>query len=108
VVIWIVLLLYKTGLVEHLARLNATLEELAPHFIHHPLPEKDQHQTWAPDAEILPSELIDHQRVLDDDVVPVYAPPPHLSHTDGQLWEKLSHNHWPALLGVYNMSLFGK
>ncbi|KAL3831431.1 hypothetical protein ACJMK2_023182 [Sinanodonta woodiana] len=107
-VLWISLIIYKTGLVDHFT--NSTMYT--------------SNET-ATSGEIPPQEQLHHHQVMEeslrhngrfsedfqryfyrdmDDVEPASA----LEHTDLQLWKRLSYKHWPVLFDYYNISIYGR
>ena len=122
-------MVYKSGLVQHLTLANSTdlagtEAETSPFpslekFIS--LSHKDTQQTWAPDVEPQsgrndpePAEFTatrSADMAADSSLAKgnrADYTPRKLHHTEPELWRHLSHNHWPTLLGYYNISLPGR
>lgn len=103
-VIWIVLLVYKTGLVHHITNtsystngtdLPKSVDDLEQII-------KLQEQTTTGDQHKLDMlSSLAFWRQDDDDLGSV-------KHTDLETWRKLSHVHWVTMFGYYNISLIGK
>ncbi|KAL5006353.1 hypothetical protein ScPMuIL_015159 [Solemya velum] len=95
-VIWIALIVYKTGLVEHLARMA---EEDSNGDIRY--------------TTMLPQDVYGHQN--GGEFTGTFKHPQEesntvepLEHNDLELWRRLSYNHWPMLFKYYNISLSGR
>ena len=110
-VIWIALIVYKTGLVEHIAN----LEDSSSHA------SAPQHPAW-PDpaltADLLRERL---ERGEEDGPGPVGGgwgrgwgageeplEAGLVEHTQLEAWRGLSHKHWPRLFAFYNISILGR
>ncbi|KAK3101013.1 hypothetical protein FSP39_000257 [Pinctada imbricata] len=97
-VIWIGLIVYKTGLVEHLA--NSTLSNM-------PAPKTTNGEAPKPQGVELNAGK--------DPTTASWFPwsqdqnkNGYLRHTDLELHKELSYKHWPTMFGYYNISLYGK
>lgn len=102
-VIWIALIVYKSGVLEHLSA-----------------PADNQAKNISQDAtasEALSSDegrkaaspVSSHQSGgswwFQGELVDPYGA---VRHTDVELWQHLSYKHWPTLFSYYNISLYGK
>ncbi|XP_060066336.1 sterol regulatory element-binding protein cleavage-activating protein-like [Ylistrum balloti] len=100
-VIWISLIVYKSGLVEHLTNSTSMINLSSYESIdkgrlpsQHHLQHNGHHKedagigwSWQPGEE--------------EDTRPV-------EHTQFDLWRQLNYKHWPTLFGYYNITLYGK
>ncbi|XP_052801573.1 sterol regulatory element-binding protein cleavage-activating protein-like [Mya arenaria] len=102
-VIWIVLLVYKSGLVHHLTNssfpTNGSVIPPSPDALEQII--KQQEQTTNGDVSRVVSPLAFFWLSEDEEVGSV-------RHTDVQTWRKLSPTHWLTLFSYYNISLTGK
>ncbi|KAK7488750.1 hypothetical protein BaRGS_00020047 [Batillaria attramentaria] len=108
-VIWILLILYKTGLVEQLANLEDT--SISPHSGPQP------HHAW--NDQSLTERLLERG---EEDGIPVTGlgmgwgrggveeslEVGLVEHTQLETWRGLSHKHWPRVMALYNISLMGR
>ncbi|XP_053374079.1 sterol regulatory element-binding protein cleavage-activating protein-like [Mercenaria mercenaria] len=104
-VVWIVLIVYKTGLVHHITNtsfsINGTVIPDSVDDLEQII--KLQEQTTTADQnkmEVL-SPLAYFWRQDDEDLGSV-------KHTDLETWRKLSHVHWVTMFSYYNISIVGK
>ncbi|KAK2173041.1 hypothetical protein NP493_908g00028 [Ridgeia piscesae] len=108
VVIWIALIVYKTGLVDHLTGTNTTqLDDLGgsssnSHPSLKPFEKFSRPQDW------MERKLEDKQQTSVDEKEAVKHGSSLVAHHDMESWRHLSHTHWPKLLGFYNISLRGR
>ena len=109
--IWIALIVYKTGLVEHITNLEDS--SASPHHAGgppHPLAWSDPALAsdmlrergeedgpggaggwglgWGSREEVLEMGLVEHTKL--------------------ETWRGLSHKHWPRLFAFYNVSILGR
>ena len=115
VVIWVLLFLYKTSLVDDLTDNNSTQPLPAVKSLQNPLGKGDalsagaghSFKDAAPEAKAAPQKkpeakmenlMEGGQKWLQN----------LMSHEEKAQWNKLAHNHWPTLLGYYNISLEGR
>lgn len=95
--IWIVLILYKTGLFGHLASslereygplsLGTTQQSIKPPYLSHHMDYNGEQQAKPPEEEST-DWSVRHDNLL--------------------LWKHLSNKHWPMLFGYYNLSIAGR
>ncbi|XP_064647832.1 sterol regulatory element-binding protein cleavage-activating protein-like [Lineus longissimus] len=96
-VIWIALIVYKTGLAEHVIRvtLNGTAMVPEPEYYGAPV--------------ILDAPNGDKETLVKGTMnakgTETHAVSAMLEHDDMEHWKKLSNSHWPSLFGFYNISL---
>ncbi|KAL8598351.1 hypothetical protein ACOMHN_047672 [Nucella lapillus] len=125
-VIWIGLIVYKTGLVEHIANLEDSSPAHHPHSpahhphspAHHPHSPAHHPHSWSDSS--LSSDML-RERVEEEGVGVtgvgwglgwvggedgLEAGP--VEHTQLEAWQGLSHKHWPRLFASYNLSLPGR
>lgn len=104
-VIWIILIVYKTGLVHHLTGSQLTVNgtEMPPTVDDLEQIIQLQEQTSSSDTGKIAaiSSLAFFWRHDVDDMGSV-------QHNDLETWRKLSHAHWTRLFGYYNISIVGK
>ncbi|XP_069110525.1 sterol regulatory element-binding protein cleavage-activating protein-like [Argopecten irradians] len=102
-IIWISLIVYKSGLVEHLTNSTSVINLTSAPFENldkgrlpsQHNPQQNGHQrddagigwSWRPGEE--------------EDSRPV-------EHTQFDLWRQLNYKHWPTLFSYYNITLYGK
>lgn len=88
-VIWIGLIVYKSGLVEHLTNstiaINYSINQAKQNG------GKDEYYGMSFPWGFLESE----------EISPV-------NHTEAELWKDLNHKHWLTMFGYYNISLYGR
>ena len=93
-VIWIGLIVYKSGIMEHLT--NSTLA------INHSTVDHDNHVKQNGGKEEYYSISFPWGFVeSEEEVSPV-------NHTEVELWKDLNHKHWLTMFGYYNISLYGR
>ncbi|CAG5116411.1 unnamed protein product, partial [Candidula unifasciata] len=99
-VIWIMLILYKAGLVDRLTGEEHSRGTPRPSFPRQPGFES------APDMTSRQAEgdlsLADAGRLEEEQKLAL------VKHTDLELWRQLSHKHWPIFFHSYNISLSGR
>ncbi|XP_076472128.1 sterol regulatory element-binding protein cleavage-activating protein-like [Babylonia areolata] len=113
-VIWIGLIVYKTGLVEHIANLEDSSSSPPHHPAHHPHPWSDSP---------LPTDMLrERMEKVEEESTGVIGAGWGLGwgggddmletgpveHTQLEAWRGLSHKHWPRLFALYNLSLPGR
>lgn len=101
-VIWIALIVYKSGVLEHLSS-----------------PTDKQAKNISQDATASEALSSDEGRKAASPVSSqsggswwfqgeLVDPDGAVRHTDVELWQHLSYKHWPTLFSYYNISLYGK
>ena len=112
VVIWVLLFLYKTSLVDDLSDHNTTQPITQPN--HSPnSPAKEQPSQPAASSLKDDTALKKLQRKSEAKMENLVEGGHKwiqnlMSHEEKPAWSKLSYNHWPTLLGYYNISLEGR
>ncbi|XP_062599956.1 sterol regulatory element-binding protein cleavage-activating protein-like [Saccostrea cucullata] len=104
-VIWIGLIVYKSGVLEHLSNPHhSNTKNISQDSTGHVSPneklssvgDKEGPSTTGQTASSwwFQGELVDPEGVV--------------RHREVELWQQLSYKHWPTLFGYYNISLYGK
>lgn len=99
------MLVYKTGIVEHLTETNFTdsLDDSNNGgFLSVPYDKAQENlHSWAEsDAKAGHDVDLNGDSYLNSKAL--------IYHEDPEQWRRLSHSHWPTLLGYYNISLLGR
>ena len=105
-VVWIVLLVYKTGIVEHLTQTNLTdtFEDINGASFASSIDklfsqDSSNTHTWSDQDLKIHNEFgINGDGYLNSI----------LYHEDREMWKRLSHTHWLTLLNYYNISMQGR
>jgi hypothetical protein len=93
-VIWIGLIVYKSGLVEHLTNCTIPYNHSSALHLSHSKQDGGKEEYY---GMSFPWGFVD----TDEENSPV-------NHTELELWKKLNHKHWLTLFGYYNISLYGR
>ncbi|XP_060568692.1 sterol regulatory element-binding protein cleavage-activating protein-like [Ruditapes philippinarum] len=104
-VVWIILIVYKTGLVHHITNtsfsINGTVIPDSVDDLEQMIKLQEQTTTADQNKINVLSPLAYFWQQDDEDLGSV-------KHTDLELWRKLSHVHWVTMFNYYNISIVGK
>jgi len=100
VVVWILLLVYKTGLVEQIDELRPPLSNGAS-MTDASVLDNSVGRGRSDDASWMTRDAADLTATGNNGILTVAG-----SHEE--LWKSLSPNHWPTLFAYYNISLTGR
>lgn len=113
-VIWIALIVYKTGLVEQLANLEdssmsspATGQQHLHQWGDHPF-SSDMMRERSLEQEADSPSLLGKGMWWGRDGGEEPLEAGLVEHTQLEAWRGLSHKHWPRLLALYNISILGR
>ncbi|CAH1788116.1 unnamed protein product [Owenia fusiformis] len=99
-VIWITLIVYKSGLVEHIIQISYSSAADNTSILHSTILKFIQQPTLdGLKGEVDAAETV--AKFTHKDTLLV-------KHEDYETWKKLSYMHWPTLFGYYNISLAGR
>ena len=105
-VIWIGLIVYKSGVLEHLSNPShlhtKNISQNTPQEV--PLKEELSVKEGRKSPSTAASQSSSSWWFQGELVDPEGA----VRHSEVELWQDLSYKHWPTLFGYYNISLYGK
>lgn len=102
-IIWIGLIVYKTGLVEHLTNTTQGVNITYPKH-HNEKASHSNEQVHRVEVQGSKDEISWSWAGSGEDDKAVRP----VEHTDLELWKQLSYSYWPTLFSYYNISVYGR